>query len=84
MSEDMQHMSKRYETNNGCNTTRTKWTFKTRRTNKNKFIFYNNKLTLIHKNIANSTNIVIVCVYVWARVCVCGCNTTKLQKELQV
>ena len=28
MSEDMQQMSKRYETNNGCKTTRTKWTFK--------------------------------------------------------
>ncbi len=24
----MQHMSKRYETNNGCKTARTKWTFK--------------------------------------------------------
>ena len=29
-------------------------------------------LTLIHKNITNSTN-KIVCVYVWARVCVCVC-----------
>ena len=43
MSEDMQQMSKRYETNNGCEMARTKWTFKTRRMNKNKFIFYNNK-----------------------------------------
>ena len=41
-----------------------------------------NKLTLIHKNITNSSNKIIVCIYVWARVCVC--NTTKLQKELQV
>ena len=42
------------------------------------------KLTLIHENITNSTNILIVCIYVWARVCmcVCVCNTTKLQKEL--
>ena len=40
------------------------------------------KLTLIHKNITNSTNKIIVCVYVWARVCVC--DTTKLQKELQI
>ena len=31
------------------------------------------KLTLIHKNITNSTSIIIVCVYVWARVCVCVC-----------
>ena len=29
------------------------------------------KLTLIHKNITNSTNILIVCIYVWARVCMC-------------
>ena len=28
------------------------------------------KLTLIHKNITNITNKIIVCVYVWARVCV--------------
>ena len=42
MSEDMQQISKRYETNNGCETARTKWTFKTRQTNK-KFIYYNNK-----------------------------------------
>ena len=41
-------------------------------------------LTLMHKNITNSTDKIIVCVYVWARVCVCVCNTTKLQKELQV
>ena len=43
-----------------------------------------NKLTLIHKNITNSSNKIIVCIYVWARVCecmcvcVCVCNTTKL------
>ena len=42
------------------------------------------KLTLIHKNITKSSNKIIVCIYVWARVCVCVCDTTKLQKELQV
>ena len=64
-------MSKRYETNNGCKTARTKWTFKTRR--RTKTILYSTtiKLILIHKNITNSTNKIIVCVYVWARVCVC-------------
>ena len=29
------------------------------------------KLTLIHENITNSTNILIVCIYVLARVCMC-------------
>ena len=52
------------------------------------YILQQLNLTLIHKNITNSTNKIIVCVYVWARVCVCVCvcvcNTTKLQKELQV
>ena len=38
--KDMQQMSKRYETNE---TARTKGTFKNKATNKNKFIFYNNK-----------------------------------------
>ena len=28
MKEDMQQMSKRYETNKSCKTARTKWTFK--------------------------------------------------------
>ena len=46
------------------------------------YILQQLNLTLIHKNITNSTNKIMVCVYVWARVCVC--NTTKLQKELQV
>ena len=38
------------------------------------------KLTLIHKNNTKSSNKIIVCTYVWARVCVyvCVCNTTKL------
>ena len=31
------------------------------------------KLTLIHKNITKSSNKIIVCIYVWARVCVCVC-----------
>ena len=76
-------MSERYETNNGCKTAWTKWTFKTRRTNKTNLYTIITKLTLIHKNITNSTSKVIVCVlYVRTRVCVC--NTTKLQKELQV
>ena len=48
------------------------------------YILQQLNLTLIHKSITNSTNKIIVCVYVWARVCVCVCNTTKLQKELQV
>ena len=67
----MQQMSKRYETNNGCKTARTKWTFKTRRRTKTNLYSIITKLTLIHKNITNSTNIMIVCVYVWPRVCVC-------------
>ena len=33
------------------------------------------------KEITNSTNKIIVCVYVWARVCVCVCNITKLWKN---
>ena len=46
-------------------------------TNKNKFIFYNNKnLHWYIREITNSTNKIMVCVYVW--VCVCVCNTTKL------
>ena len=60
----MQQMSKRYETNKSCKTARTKWTFKTRRrtkTNLNTIII---KLTLIRKNISNSTNKIIVCIYV--------------------
>ena len=47
-----------------------KWTFKTRRRTKTNLYSTTNKLTLIHKNITNSTNKIIVCVYVWARVCV--------------
>ena len=43
-----------------------------------------NKLTLMHKNITNSSNKIIVCICVSSCVCVCVCNTTKLQKELQV
>ena len=82
MREDMQQMSKRYETNNGCETARTKWTFKTRRRTKTNLYITTNKLTLTHKNITDSSNEIIVCVYVWTRVCVC--NTTKLQKESQV
>ena len=39
------------------------------------------QLTLIHKNIANSTDKIIVCVYVCVCVCVCMSNTTKLQKD---
>ena len=31
------------------------------------------KLTLIHKNITDSSNKIIVCIYVWACVCVCVC-----------
>ena len=42
------------------------------------------KLTLIHKNITNSSNKIIVCICVSSCVCVCVCNTTKLEKELQV
>ena len=84
----MQQISKRYETNNGCETTRTKWTFKTRRRTTTNLYSIITKLTLIHKNITDSSNETIVCVCVWARVCVCVCvcvcNTTKLQKELQV
>ena len=75
----------RYATNKGCKTAQTKWTFKTRRRTKTNLYSTTNKLTLIHKNITNSTNKIIVCVYVWARVCVCVCvcvcNTTKLQKN---
>ena len=44
----MQQMSKRYETNNGCKTVRTKWTFKTRRRTKTN-LYSTIKLTLIHK-----------------------------------
>ena len=84
----MQQMSKRYETNNGCEIARTKWTFKTRWRTKTNLYTIITKLTLIHKNITNSTNKIIVCVYmcelVCVCVCVCVCNTTKLQKELQV
>ena len=42
------------------------------RTKTNSYI-KTNKLTLIHKNITNSSNKIIVCIYVWARVCVCVC-----------
>ena len=69
----MQQMSKRYETNNGCKMARTKWTFKTRRRTKTNLYSIITKLTLIHKNITNSSNKIIMCVYVWARVCVCVC-----------
>ena len=69
-------MSERYETNNGCKTAWTKWTFKTRRTNKTNLYSIITKLTLIHKNITNSSNKIIVCIYV--SLCVCVCNTTKL------
>ena len=33
------------------------------------------------KNITNSTNKIIVCVYVWARVCVCVCVTQLSYKK---
>ena len=46
---------------------------KTRRQTKTNLYTKITKLTLIHKNITNSTNQIIVCVYVWARVCVCVC-----------
>ena len=69
----MQQMSKRYETNNGCKTARTKWTFKTRRWTKINSYSTTIKLTLIHKNITDSSNKIIVCVYVWVCVCVCVC-----------
>ena len=39
----MQQMSKRYETNNGCKTARTKWTFKTN------LYSMTIKFTVIHK-----------------------------------
>ena len=81
--KNMQQMSKRYETNKGCKRARTKWTFKTRWRTKTNLYINTIKLTLVHKNISNSTNKIIVCVYVWARVCVCVCvcNTTKLWKN---
>ena len=81
MSEDMQQMSKRYETNNGCKTAWTKWTFKTRRTNKTNLYSTTIKLTWYIKNITNSANEIIVCVYVWARVCVCVCVTQLSYKK---
>ena len=36
---------------------------------------------MIHKNISNSTNKIIVCELVCVCVCVCVFNTTKLQKN---
>ena len=45
----MQQMSKRYETNKGCKTVRTKWTFKTRQRTKTNLYSTTIKLTLIHK-----------------------------------
>ncbi len=66
----MEQMSKRYETNEtnetskGCKTARTKRTFKTRRRTKTNLYTIIIKLTLIHKNITNSTSKIIVCVYV--------------------
>ena len=69
----MHQMSKRYETNKSCKTARTKWTFKTGRRTKTNLYTIIIKFTMIPKNITNSTNKIIVCVYVWARVCVCVC-----------
>ena len=37
----------------------------------NKFIYYNKTYIDTLKNIANSINEIIVCVYVWVCVCVC-------------
>ena len=80
----MQQMSKRYETNNGCKTAWTKWTFKQGDEQKQIYILQQINLHWYIKEITNSTNKIIVCIYVSARVCVCVCKTTKLQKELQV
>ena len=57
-------MSERYETNKGCKTAWTKGTFKTRRRTKTNLYTIITKLTLIHKNITNSSNRIIVCIYV--------------------
>ena len=76
----MKQMSKRYETNKGCKTARTKWTFKTRWQTKTNLYSTTIKLTLIHKNISNSTNKIIVCVYVW--ICVCVCLTQLSYKRI--
>ena len=78
-------MSKRYETNEtskGCKTAWTKWTFKTRRRTKTNLYTIIIKLTLIHKNITNPTNEIIVCVHVWVCVCVCVCLTQLSYKRI--
>ena len=49
MKEDMQQMSKRYETNKSCKTARTKWTFKQGERTKPNLYSTTIKLTLIHK-----------------------------------
>ena len=73
MSEDMKQI-------NVVKAAGTKWTYKTRRTNKTNLYSSTIKLTWYIKNITNSTNkiIVCVCVYMCECVCVCVCNTTKL------
>ena len=58
----MQQMNKRYETNKGCKTAH-EHLKQGERTKTNLYSIIT-KLTLIHKNITNSTNIMIVCVYV--------------------
>ena len=45
----MQQISKRYETNNGCETVQTNWTFKTRRWTKTNLYTITIKISLIHK-----------------------------------
>ena len=39
----------------------------------NKFIYYNNKTYIDTEKISNSTNKIIVCIYVWVCVCECVC-----------